>query len=550
VDALARLCGYLPLALGIAARHAARRPSSSLAELVDEIQNSTPLDLKVGADTDVRSVFAWSLRRLPGPAARAFRLLGVAVPTHFDGYGLAALVGVSPAVALRLIQVLTRAHLVQPVGRGRFSMHDLLRDYAVELALRDLAPEERMEAARRALDYLLTTATAAVDVQFPASRPARARRRPQPVHPTASPVLADSGAASAWLADERENLVSGCVRAARFGFPGHAVALALVLRRFLDHGHFDDALTVHTVALAAALRPDTDCDDLQRAEIHTAVGITHWRLGRLDAAGRRLQHAISVHREIDDADGAARNLALLGLVRDTQGRFAEALDLHHKGLATARAAGLPVREVAALVNIAFAHVHLREFARAVDYYQQAHAIVSGLDQRYPHAVIAAGLAIAYEGLGCYDIALAHAEQALLVNQEFDLPRGRALILDAIGSIYRHVGRLDDALDVLGEALGACRDINNRAAAAQIHNTLGETSRDAGALASAIESHEEAFTVADKIGARLQRTRALQGLGDAFAAQGDLARAHGYWSQADRAYHDMGVPVSQRLGPPT
>jgi tetratricopeptide (TPR) repeat protein len=323
----------------------------------------------------------------------------VAAPLHFDVFGLAALTGFDPAAAHRLVQLLVRAHLVQPVGRGRFSMHDLLRDYAVDLALRELELDERCEAARRVLDYFLTAATEAVDIQFPASRPVRARRRPQPVHPTQAPLLGAPTQAAAWLADERENLVRACVRATRYGFAGHAVALALALRRFLDHGHFDDALTVHTAALTAVDQPDAQCDAGQRAEVHTAIGITHWRLGRLDEAARHLEHSIRVHHGMDDHEGAARNLALLGLVRDTQGRFADALDLHRQGLEMARFAGLPVREAAALVNIAFAHVHLRDFARAVEYYQQAHAIVSGLDQRYPHAVVAAGLAIAYEGLG-------------------------------------------------------------------------------------------------------------------------------------------------------
>jgi tetratricopeptide (TPR) repeat protein len=333
------------------------------------------------------------------------------------------------------------------------------------------------------------------------------------------------------------------VGATRHGLPGHAVALALALRRFLDHGHFDDALTVHSAALAAAGQPGTSFDATDRAELFTAVGITCWRLGRLDTAAGHLERATATYVSINDPEGTARGLALLGLVRDTQGRFADALNLHNRGLRIAREARLPKSEAAALINLAYAHVHLRDYARAAGLYRRAQVIVRQGADRYPQAVVAAGLALAHEGLGDLALALTHAEVALLVNQEFDLPRGRALILDGIGSIYRRLGRLGDALDALGEALSACRGVNDGAAAAQIHNTLGETHRDAGAPTLAIVNHRASLAVADRIGNRLQRARAQEGLGEAYAALGDIGRAQRHLEEAEREYRYMGIPVA-------
>src|SRR5688572_15688415 len=72
--ALAARCAYLPLALRIAAEHAVARPQASLAELVAELEEEDAAGLdafEVPGDprADLRSVFSWSLHRLPAALA-------------------------------------------------------------------------------------------------------------------------------------------------------------------------------------------------------------------------------------------------------------------------------------------------------------------------------------------------------------------------------------------------------------------------------------------------------------------------------------------------
>ncbi|WP_167979467.1 hypothetical protein, partial [Lentzea indica] len=66
----------------------------------------------------------------------------------------------------RLLDVLVRAHLVDRDRTGRYSMHDLLRAYAAELAAQD-EPPERSAAFDRLLDHYLTSTAAAMDVVYP-----------------------------------------------------------------------------------------------------------------------------------------------------------------------------------------------------------------------------------------------------------------------------------------------------------------------------------------------------------------------------------------------
>jgi hypothetical protein len=158
--ALAAACCRLPLALRVAAELAAARPAASLASLTAELADQQRrLDLlEAGGDTRtaVRAVFSWSSRQLDPDMARAFRLIGLFPGPDLDAYAIAALTGGSLTRSREILTRLARAHLVQPVGPGRHGMHDLLRDYARELAAADDTEHERAAAMTRLLDYSCT----------------------------------------------------------------------------------------------------------------------------------------------------------------------------------------------------------------------------------------------------------------------------------------------------------------------------------------------------------------------------------------------------------
>ena len=78
----------------------------------------------------------------PG-AVRTFRLLGVHPGPDLDSYAAAALTGTSLQQARVLLDQLSRAHLIQAATPGRYAMHDLLRDYARELAAAEDGEDQR-----------------------------------------------------------------------------------------------------------------------------------------------------------------------------------------------------------------------------------------------------------------------------------------------------------------------------------------------------------------------------------------------------------------------
>jgi hypothetical protein len=137
VSEIIERCARLPLALAIAAAHAAARPGFPLAAIAAGLRGATAnLDPFDGTDlaTDVRAVFSWSCRLLGEDAAGLFVLLGLHPGPDISVRAAASLAGIPPRRAEALLAELAGAHLLSEPSPGRYAAHDLLRAYAAEQA--------------------------------------------------------------------------------------------------------------------------------------------------------------------------------------------------------------------------------------------------------------------------------------------------------------------------------------------------------------------------------------------------------------------------------
>jgi DNA-binding SARP family transcriptional activator len=152
LDELAGLCARLPLALSLAAAHAAVRPGVPLAGLAAELRDPrTRLDVLDGEDpaTSLLAAFCSSYRALSGPAARMFRLLGLVPGPDISAPAAASLAGLSLPQAREALRELARGHLVSEQVPGRFACHDLLRGFAAGRAEACDGEAERRAALSR-----------------------------------------------------------------------------------------------------------------------------------------------------------------------------------------------------------------------------------------------------------------------------------------------------------------------------------------------------------------------------------------------------------------
>lgn len=113
VEMINRLCGHLPLAIGMMARQLHHHPTWSAAGLAHELAAARDrLELMHAENLSVAAAFDLSYQDLTAGQQRLFRRLGLHPGTDIDSYAAAALDGSSVAASRRGLDELFDQHLV------------------------------------------------------------------------------------------------------------------------------------------------------------------------------------------------------------------------------------------------------------------------------------------------------------------------------------------------------------------------------------------------------------------------------------------------------
>ncbi|GIJ53819.1 AfsR/SARP family transcriptional regulator [Virgisporangium aurantiacum] len=404
-------CAGLPLALAVVAARVAAHPEFPLSVLADELCGSPGgLDSLRGADpaSDVRTVFSWSYARVGAPAASLFRLLGLHPGPDIGVAAAASLAGTDERVARRLLAELADVNLVTEHLAGRYTLHDLLRAYAVEQAHAIDDAAHRRAAVHRMLDHYLRTAHAAAVLRDPH------RMDPNSLATAAPDVspesLADGDRALAWLTVEQPVLLAAVAMAARAGFDTHAWQLAWTITQFLNRqGRWDDLIAIQHVALAAARRSD---DRAGQAHAHRGLAVAHLGRGGLEQARGHYRSALDLFGAL--GDHASQGYAHLGIniAYDREGRLDDALRHARHALDLFRTAGNPADVAKALNGIGWLSAQIGDERTAVTYCREALAIHLETGDRWGAAHTWDSLGYAEHRLGNHAAAVDCYEHAL------------------------------------------------------------------------------------------------------------------------------------------
>ncbi|HYY11096.1 MAG TPA: tetratricopeptide repeat protein, partial [Kineosporiaceae bacterium] len=433
LDEVAALCGRLPLALAIVATRAAVQPGLPLADLAAELREAqdglagfTDPDER----SDVRAVFSWSYRRLSEDAARLFRLLGAQPGAGVTVAAAASVVG-EPAETVRpLLAELGRAHLLLRVG-PRYTFHDLVRAYAIELVHATDSVADRDAAARRGLEHYTVSADTADRLLDP---PREGDAVPVAVPGVTPERFADQRAALAWFAAEHPALL-GTLRRSRDDTRTTRLAWSLD-RYFGYHGHWDDLVEVITAALQAALRSGALTG---QAAAHRTLGCTYIRLGRFPEAGRHLDEALRLHRELQNTAGQAQTHRNLAWLLDRQGRHREALGQAERAAELYRACDEPAGLARALNAVGWFTGLLGDPGTALEHCREALDLQQRLGDRSGQAETWDSLGWAHLRLGRPDEAVQCYRTAIALYQEFDDLFNEADSTAALGDAHQAAG---------------------------------------------------------------------------------------------------------------
>ncbi|WP_328881003.1 AfsR/SARP family transcriptional regulator [Streptomyces sp. NBC_00299] len=483
-------CGFLPLAIRIAAsRLAARRTwtvSVLAAKLADERRR---LDELQAGDLAVKATFELGYGALDPAQARAFRLLGLADGPDISLAAAAAVLDLPAEDTEDLLESLVDTSLLESAAAGRYRFHDLVRLYARACAERDeQPPSEREEALSRLLDFYLATTAQVYAIEHPGDRLI------DDLEPTNYPGLRITGQAAAldWLYTEAGQLLA-CVRqAAGTDRLRRAVDLLWAAKDLTESGANSHQYEMAARATCGATRAFGN--DRAEGRARTVLSDVLLVSGRIRQAEEEARVAMELAASAHDSTAVSWVANNRGLICLHEGRFADGKVFFDQALEGLRAAGNRPFEATALGNLSRAHLGMGNIAKAVE--------------------------IAQHGL------TAHME----IGRTVRLANGHF----ALGVALTRAGRYTEALRRFCDALGIFNDHRQRLWEGVTHFRIAEVHLADRRPSQAAQHAEQALALGCIGGDRMQGN-VLTLLGRALATLGQADRARACWREALNLY---------------
>ncbi|MFF9351026.1 BTAD domain-containing putative transcriptional regulator [Streptomyces sp. NPDC014734] len=494
-------CGFLPLAIRIAAsRLAARRTwtvSALAAKLADERRR---LDELQAGDLAVKATFELGYGQLEPAQARAFRLLGLADGPDISLAAAAALLDLEAHAAEDVLETLVDTSLLESAAPGRYRYHDLVRLYARSCAERDEQPPREREAAlSRLLDFYLSTAAGVYALERPGDRTV------DHLEPTEHPGLVFAGRSQAldWLYSEANCLLACVLQSLGERTQRRAVDLLMAVKDLAESGanarRYESAATALRDAAIAAGDPQTEGRARTTlTQVYSNAGLFE----QADAEAHRAMALAAVAKDPWTSGNAPNERGILAIYRN---HHAEGEAYLQEAIDAFRADGNRPGEASALCNLSRIHLALSRTVSAVDLAEQ-------------------GIEI-YDQLG-FALRLANGRYAL-------------------GLALTQARRLPEALDQLTQALGIFHENRQPLWEGVTHFRLAEVHLAAQRYALSAAHAEQAIALRG-IGGEWRRGTVLTVLGRALKHMGQADRARACWSEALTIYEDLGAVEAEEV----
>ncbi|MEU5534954.1 BTAD domain-containing putative transcriptional regulator [Streptomyces sp. NPDC020362] len=526
--ALVELTGRLPLALRVvAARLAARRAltpevlAGQLAATEGRLHHLEYDDLSVRRSLAVaHDALAAAEREADRDAALVLRHIGALDLSTYGAPLIARLTGTDERRAEAALDRLVDVALLEETSYGRYTPHDLVRDFARELAGK--SPQPCADADLIALRWYSAVAERVLVAIVEAGLDQEDRRRPTAAEPpehaadvAALTTFESTDMAFAWGEVELENIVALVERNADTADERRAAHLSALVRLFFPYvqrsGRVAEMEVLGRAALGTARRlgdaPAEAYALVDLAGLHFLTGrqndalaltdqaLVIWRrlgrvswirrslnnrglllegLGRFAESGEALRQSLGYSRRLNDPYGEAVTYSHLGnLYEHTDPR--SAIEQHRRSLAIGDAIGAVIVQHSAHCNIGYAQLTLGEPASAARHFEESLRILGGHGDWHGESRTRLGLVRALRQLGESERATHECTELLhRADARADRYIG-GLARHQHGLLLREQGRRPEAYDTWRAALTALAGTDEQTVLEELRELLADCS---------------------------------------------------------------------------
>jgi DNA-binding SARP family transcriptional activator/predicted ATPase len=520
---ICRLVGGLPLGIILAASWTRLL---SCAEIAQELERGmdflTVTTRNVPAQhQSLRAVFDQSWELLTAAERQLLQALAV-FPDSFTRQAAAAASGAT----LQDLWALTDKSLLRRVDLGRYSLHELIRQYGRERLHADA--EFWAEVQGRHGRYFLTHLAGSESLLFSGQR--------GPIFAELSVDIGNLRAAWEWgLEQQQWQLLNRATRAYVTFYELHSwnqealSTLARTIERLQPLAEQSDDPALHMLlggALSSRGWFHFRCGQMAAARVALDDGLALIRSVTDQATERGLQFALhqlgmvafvsgdyaaaqaalievlALNRKLADEWGIAYALAVLGMVRFAQGQAQEGYTLLIESVAVWRRNGAPRLGVFSLSFFGTVALGLGHHGPAAEALEEGLALAQNAGDRYGVATILRTLAALHLAQKEYEQAEAAVQRSLAIFQEIGdswrVTQAQALL----GSIYQAQGRFSGAEE-------AFRQAHETAVAASAMPYAVEALISLAELWAQIGRREEALNLAQEVQAHPAGSRQVQ-----------------------------------------
>jgi tetratricopeptide (TPR) repeat protein len=569
-EALAQICGRLPLALRLAGSLLAVREHIEAASYVRQLRDSRErlrLIDRAREDTDkdlgLEASFGLSFQQLTPAQQQQFTDLSI-MAGSFDRAAMWAVWAVEESAAEETLAVLVRLSLLEwNRETQRFELHDLLKEFA-----RVRAKTDELEAAkRRHVEHFIQVANeadrlydsgggnvvrglklfdlerghmeAAFDWLASGTDKKAAGLLVSLVKAVGSPshVRFEPRQSTRWLEAQ--------AKAARLTGDrvGEGMAICNLGNAYGDLGDQRKATSLQEQALIIA-RESGD----RRAEgiCIGNLGHSYMLAGDPLKAIELLEQSLIIAREFRDQQGEAIVLCNLGIAHENQGSILTAIGFFEQQLAIAKVLGDRRCESSALCNLGAAFNHLQEMPKAIDSYEQALCIAREIGDKIAEGGILSCLACYYGKSGDTRKAIAFFEQAREIFRQIGNRRAEGEAVGNLGHSYTVLGNPRKAIELLGEALVAARETGNHRGEGHVLGNLAQAHMALADFPQAIELFSQAAAIASEVKDQREEALLLYNCALAMGSVGNRTQAIACTESALQIFRSIEVPPPTML----
>jgi tetratricopeptide (TPR) repeat protein len=509
---IAALCGYLPIALRLAASyleiHTDWTTEEYINQLSDKAKRLQALQLE-GADASIEALFEQSYQQLSNDEQRFWNML-VVFPASFKRDALVSVWNLNNAATRKVAGKLCQYSLLEydPITT-RYHLHDLLADFAytkIEYPDRTLA----------LLNYF---------------------RHYRDVWHTAEELYTKGGkdATRGILLFDAENIHIKTAYGWAIENIDSNKEIPTILKEipnsvFLTRIrlHPNEQIKWFSAIFDAALKYG-DMNNQNKALGN--IGTAYAHLGENRKAIEYWERALKIAHEIGDKQRQGAWLGNLGNAYANLNDGHKAIEYYKRALEIAYEVGDKSRQGGWLGNIGIVYSELGEEQKAIEYFERALEIARETNDQQQECIWLIDIGNAYSIMSESRKAIDYADQAFrIAHKNGDLEQ-EGTCLGNIGVGYSGLGKYHNAINYYEQALEIFREIGDRRQESIWLCNIGYAYCVLDENLKAIEYANKSLVIAREVGSRQQESVCLGNIGIAYVNLGDNRQAIEYYGQA-------------------